>query len=58
MLSTDEIERGLTAENKYVRWGFAQRADFTPTEEQIERALVDRDGFLWLAFVNWGNNAD
>jgi hypothetical protein len=40
-MSPEEIERGLTHENPEVRLSFTNRTDFTPTREQIARALKD-----------------
>ena len=40
-LSHEQIERGLTDKDPYVRKAWAKRMDYTPTPEQIERGLTD-----------------
>jgi len=41
----------LTDKNCFVRWGLAERKDFTPTEAQIERGLTDSYCEVRLAFA-------
>ena len=52
VLTPAQIERGLTDKDCYVRWGSAEREDFTtPTAIQIERGLTDSFCEVRLAFA-------
>lgn len=51
ILSTEEIERGLTNKLEWERILFAECTDWTPTPEQVERGLTDASPGVRMAFA-------
>ncbi len=45
------IEAGLTSKEGSVRRKWAESLDFTPTPEQIERGLSDKNSFVVQAWI-------
>lgn len=55
MLTSQQIEKGLTDKNWGIRMGWAECNNFTPTPEQIERGLNDMH---WQVRISWAKRMD